>query len=112
MPGARNCREQGEYNYKEVREETETVSILNAMVVNRYIHDTHGKESAYKAKDPGLIPGSRRSKIQDPRSSGEGNGYPIQYSCLENSTDRRVWWATVHRIAESDMTEQLSALIK
>ena len=40
-----------------------------------------GKESAYNAGDPGLIPGSGRSP-------GEGNGYPLQYSCLENPMDR------------------------
>ena len=40
------------------------------------------------------IPGSRRSP-------GEGNGYPFQYSCLENSTDRGAWWATVHGVAKS-----------
>ena len=32
------------------------------------------------------------------RSPGEGNGYPLQYSCLENFTDRGAWWATVHGI--------------
>ena len=40
-----------------------------------------GKESAYNAGDLDLIPGSGRSP-------GEGNGYPLQYSCLENSMDR------------------------
>ena len=40
-----------------------------------------GKLSAYSAGDPGLIPGSGRS-------FGEENGYQLQYSCLENSTDR------------------------
>ena len=40
-------------------------------------------------RDAGLIPGSGRS----PR---EGNGNPIQYSCLENPMDRGAWWATVH----------------
>ena len=39
------------------------------------------------------------------RSPGEGNGNPFQYSCLENPMNRGAWWATVHRIAESDMTE-------
>ena len=36
---------------------------------------------------------------------GEGNDNSLQYSCLENSMDRGVWRATVHGIAESDMTE-------
>ena len=31
----------------------------------------------------------------------KGNGYPLQYSCLENSLDRGAWWATVHGIAKS-----------
>ena len=35
------------------------------------------------------------------RYPGEGNGYPLQCSCLENSTDRAAWWATVHRVAKS-----------
>ena len=53
-----------------------------------------GKESAWNAGDPGSIPDSGRS-------SGEGHGYPFQYSCLENSTDRGAWWATVHGVAKS-----------
>jgi len=51
--------------------------------------------------DEGSIPGLRRS-------SGEANGNPLQYSCLENPLDREARWATVNRIAESDTTEQLS----
>ena len=43
-----------------------------------------GKESACNAGDPGSIPGSGRSP-------GEGNGNPLQYSCLENSKDRGAW---------------------
>ena len=35
------------------------------------------------------------------RSSGEGNGYPLQYSCLEEFMGRGVWWVTVQRIAKS-----------
>ena len=53
-----------------------------------------GKESASKAKDPGLIPGSRRS-------SGGGHSNPLQYSCLENPMDRGAWQATVHGVAKS-----------
>ena len=52
-----------------------------------------GKESAYNAGDSGLISGLRRSPA-------EGNGYPLQYSCLENSMDRGAWWATVRGIAK------------
>ena len=52
------------------------------------------KESACSAGDPGLIPGSGRS-------CGEGNGYPLQYSCLENSMDRGDWLTAVHVIAKS-----------
>ena len=53
-----------------------------------------GKESACNAGDQGLIPGLGRSP-------GEGNGYPLQYSCLENLMDRGAWQATVHGIAKS-----------
>ena len=52
------------------------------------------KESACNAGDPGLIPGSGRSP-------GEGNGNPLQYSCLGNAMDRGAWWATVHRVART-----------
>ena len=49
------------------------------------------EESACNVGDPVLIPGSGRSH-------GKENGYPLQYSCLENSMDRGVWWATVHGV--------------
>ena len=52
-------------------------------------HGSEGKESACNAGDLGLIPGLGRSP-------GEGNGYPLQYSCLENSLNRRAWQGTVH----------------
>ena len=52
------------------------------------------KESSCNAGNPGSIPGLRRS-------SGEGNGSPLQYSCLENSTDKGAWKATVHGVAKS-----------
>ena len=47
-----------------------------------------------ETRDAGLIPGLGRSP-------GEGNGNPLQYSCLENSKDREDWWATVHGVAKS-----------
>ena len=53
-----------------------------------------GKASAHNAGDPGLIPGLGRSP-------GDGNGNPLQYSCLENSMDGGAWWATVHGVAKS-----------
>jgi len=55
---------------------------------------SNGKESACNAGDLGLIPGSERSP-------GEGHGYLLQYSCLENFMDRGIWQATVHGIANS-----------
>ena len=53
-----------------------------------------GKASAYNAGDPGLIPGLGISP-------GEGNGNPLQYSCLENLMDGGAWCATVHGVAKS-----------
>ena len=47
------------------------------------------KNPPAEAGDEGSIPGSGRSH-------GEGNGHPLQYSCLENCMDRGAWWATVH----------------
>ena len=51
-------------------------------------------DNAEDIRDPGLIPGWGWSP-------GEGNGNPLQYSCLENPMDRRAWRATVHRVAKS-----------
>ena len=48
-----------------------------------------GKESAHTVGDLGLVPGSGRF-------IREGNGYPLQYSCLENPMDRGAWWTAVH----------------
>ena len=62
-----------------------------------------GKESACHAgdaRDVGSIPGFGRSP-------GEGNGNPLQYSCLENPMDRGAWWAIVHRVVNNQI--QLSA---
>ena len=62
------------------------------------------KEYASSAGDPrdiGLIHGSGRS-------SGEGNGNPLQCSCLGNPMDRGAWWATAHGIKEADTTWRLN----
>ena len=56
--------------------------------------DSVGKESACNAGDPDSIPDLERSPEEE-------NGYPPQYSCLENPMDREAWWATVHGIAKA-----------
>ena len=55
---------------------------------------SHSKEPACDIGDQGLIPGLESS-------SGEGNGNPLQYSCLDNPMDREAWWATVRGITKS-----------
>ena len=55
---------------------------------------SEGKVSACNVGDLGSIPGSGRCP-------GEGNGNPLQYSCLENSMDRGAWWAIAHGVAKS-----------
>ena len=50
--------------------------------------------SAWNAGDPGSIP-------ELETSPGEGNGTPLQYSCLENPTEGGAWWAAVHGVAKS-----------
>ena len=55
---------------------------------------SEGKASGCNAGDLGSIPGPGRSP-------GEGNGNPLQYSCLENPMDREAWQTTVHGISKS-----------
>ena len=67
------------------------------------------KASACNVGDLGSIPGSGRSP-------GEGNGNPLQYSCLENPMDGGTWWATVHGVAKSrtrlsNFTHSLMAIV-
>ena len=67
------------------------------------------KASACNAEDLSSIPGLGRSP-------GEGNGNPLQYSCLENPMDRGAWWATVHGVAKSwtrlsDFTSLFTSLL-
>ena len=76
------------------------IYILNIIYLYKYINymgfpsDSDGKESACNVGDLGLILGLGKSP-------GERNGYPLQYSCLENPMYRGAWQATVHGIAKS-----------
>ena len=76
--------------------ESDTTKLLIAMtsLVAGLPSGSVGQESACSAGDPGSIPGSGRFP-------GEGNGNPLQYSCLENSMDRGARQATVHRVTKS-----------
>ena len=60
----------------------------------QFLGGSDSKASACNSRDLGLIPGSGRSP-------GEGNGNPLQYSCLENSMNGGTWWAAVHGVAKS-----------
>ena len=80
-----------------------TVALKVSELINRFKMGFPGgsddKESACNAGDPCSIPESGRFP-------GEGNGNPLQYSCLEHSTERGAWQAPVHRVTkESDTTE-------
>ena len=82
----------------------EPLVCLNAMILRSFPGGTVVKNlpaSAEDARNTGSIPGSVRSL-------GGGNGNPLQFSCLENSTDRGAWRAIVHGVTESDTTEWLS----
>ena len=61
---------------------------------NEFPCGSDGKAFAYNAGDPGSIPGLGSFP-------GEGNGNPLQYSCLENPKDGGAWWAPVHGVAKS-----------
>ena len=65
---------------------------VNLKLLLGFLHSSVGKESACNAGDLNSIPGLGRSP-------GEGNGNPLQCSCLENPMDRGAWWATVHGTA-------------
>ena len=66
---------------------------MSFIIVKGFPGGSDGKESSFSAGDLGLISGSGRSP-------GAENDYPLQYSCLEVSLDKGVWW-----VAESDMTK-------
>ena len=79
-----------------------TLTLFDVLFTKRVqsLGGSEGKECACNAGDLGLIPGFGRSP-------GEGNGDPLQYSCLENSMNRGAWWATYSPCGhqELDMTE-------
>ena len=67
---------------------------VTLLITRGFPGGSDGKESACNAGDPDSIPGWGRSP-------GEENGYPLKYSCLENSTDRGGWHTTVHGVTKS-----------
>ena len=67
---------------------------LNFPISMGFPGSSDGKKSACNAGDWGLIPGLGRSP-------GEANGYPLQYSCLENPRDGGAWWAAIYGVAQS-----------
>ena len=75
--------------------------MIDRKIIGKWLIETEffaGKEPGWQLRDTSSIPGRERS----PR---EGNGNPLQYSCLGNSMDRGDWQATVYGVAkESDMT--------
>ena len=70
-------------------------------LLSSFLDSSNCKGFAHSAGDLGSVLGFGRSP-------GEGNGNPLQYSCLENPMGREAWWATVHGVAELEMTEQLT----
>ena len=78
VPGILSGDQQGQ-NYLHI--------YITVFIAMSFPGSSAGKQSACNAGNPGSIPGLGRSP-------GEGNGYPLQYSCLENPMDREAWRAT------------------
>ena len=78
--------------YWEIESQTSDVGTQNGLREKTSPDDSDRKESTCNAGDRGSVPGSGRA-------TADGNGYPLQYSCLENSKDRGAWRATVHGVA-------------
>ena len=112
----RHCSPKGWYYFIHLRHKEENVwrevqrPLQGRSVSKQQRKDLHphqpfwlrGGEFAYQAGESGLTPGSGRSP-------GEGNGNPLQYSCLGNPMDRGAWWATVHGVTKQlDTTEWLN----
>ena len=94
-------------NKTKTKKQTNYLSHLELKGINHslnlyvgFLGGSHSKGTACNVRDWGLIHEWGRS--------GGGNGYPLWYSCLKNSMGRGTWRATVHGVAESDWTEQLT----
>ena len=61
---------------------------------------------AQMVKNPPAMQETQTVSLGRKDSLGKRNGNPLQYSCLENSTDRGAWWATVHRVAKSQTQQK------
>ena len=83
---------------KQETQQTWVQSLEEEITTHSSILGLDGKAFDYSVGRQGSIPGSGRSP-------GEGNDNQLQYSCLENPMDGETWQATVHRVAELDMTE-------
>ena len=81
-----------------LHQETHSVCLsqntVTSNTINNFPGGSEGKASAFNARDLGSIPGWGRSP-------GEGNGNPLQYSCLENPMGGEAWWATFHGVTKS-----------
>ena len=78
-----------------------SIACLFILFIVSFAGGSNCKESACNVGDPGSVTGLGRPPV-------EGNGYLLQCSCLENSMDRGVWWATVLWVAKSQTNERLT----
>ena len=81
-------------SYKQTELWQTLIKLLTLTDFSGFPVGSDGKEFACNAGDPGSVPGLERFH-------GEENGYPLQYSCLENSMDRGAWQATFHGVTKS-----------
>ena len=74
---------------------------LQGVLLVPSLFSVSGIKKQLVVKDPPANAGNMESILGSGRSSGEGSGNSLQYSCLENPMDRGAWWATVHGVAKS-----------